>query len=72
MDSPVAIVGAAALLPGSPCLGDFWRTVVAGKDLMADVPASRWLIEDIRKRLANWEPCAGAEKAKQAARRRLS
>jgi DNA-binding transcriptional LysR family regulator len=25
-------------------------------------PASRWLIEDVRKRLANGEPCAGSEK----------
>jgi DNA-binding transcriptional LysR family regulator len=30
-------------------------------------PASRWLIEDVRKRLANGEPCAGSEKAGEAA-----
>ena len=35
-------------------------------------PASRWLIEDVRKRLANWEPCAGSGKTKRAARRRLA
>jgi DNA-binding transcriptional LysR family regulator len=35
-------------------------------------PASRWLIEDVRKRLASWEPCAGSEKAEQTARRLLA
>ena len=31
-------------------------------------PASRWLVDDVRKRLANWEPCAGSEKAEEAAK----
>jgi acyl transferase domain-containing protein len=43
---PVAIVGAAALLPGSPGLEQFWRTVLTGADLMIDVPAHRWLVEE--------------------------
>lgn len=34
-------------------------------------PAGRWLIEDLKKRLANWEPCEGSEKAEEAARRLL-
>jgi acyl transferase domain-containing protein/NADP-dependent 3-hydroxy acid dehydrogenase YdfG len=46
MTEPVAVVGVAALLPGSPSVEQFWRTVVTGRDLMIDVPASRWLIED--------------------------
>ncbi|WP_275424002.1 beta-ketoacyl synthase N-terminal-like domain-containing protein, partial [Virgisporangium aurantiacum] len=46
MQEPVAIVGVAALLPGSPTVAEFWRAVVGGRDLMTDVPASRWLVED--------------------------
>jgi len=43
---PIAVVGAAALMPGSTCLDAFWRTVMTGADLMTDVPATRWLVED--------------------------
>ncbi len=43
---PVAVVGVGALLPGSPDAGEFWRTVVAGRDLITDVPARRWLVDD--------------------------
>jgi acyl transferase domain-containing protein/NADP-dependent 3-hydroxy acid dehydrogenase YdfG len=43
---PIAVVGIAAFMPGSTDLGGFWRNVLAGRDLMTDVPASRWLIED--------------------------
>ncbi|TDC22841.1 SDR family oxidoreductase [Streptomyces sp. 8K308] len=43
---PIAVVGIGALLPGSPDAGEFWRTVVAGRDLITDVPARRWLVED--------------------------
>ena len=46
MQVPIAIVGASALMPGSPDLDAFWRTVISGRDLMTDVPASRWLIDD--------------------------
>jgi DNA-binding transcriptional LysR family regulator len=31
-------------------------------------PASRWLIDDVRKRLANWKPCADSEKTEEAAK----
>ena len=43
---PVAVVGVAAFMPGSTDLGGFWRNVLTGRDLMTDVPASRWLIND--------------------------
>ncbi|KOU36217.1 beta keto-acyl synthase [Streptomyces sp. WM6378] len=43
---PIAVVGIGALLPGSPGADGFWRTVVAGRDLITDVPADRWLVED--------------------------
>jgi DNA-binding transcriptional LysR family regulator len=32
-------------------------------------PASHWLIEDLRKRLADWQPCQGSEKAEAMARK---
>ncbi|MET7686200.1 beta-ketoacyl synthase N-terminal-like domain-containing protein [Streptomyces sp. NPDC005423] len=43
---PVAVVGLAALLPGAPDVRSFWRNVVAGKDLLTDVPSTHWLVDD--------------------------
>jgi acyl transferase domain-containing protein/NADP-dependent 3-hydroxy acid dehydrogenase YdfG len=43
---PVAVVGLAAFMPGSTDLGGFWRNVLTGRDLLTDVPADRWLVED--------------------------
>ena len=43
---PIAVVGVGAFMPGSTDLGGFWRNVLTGRDLMTDVPASRWLIDD--------------------------
>src|SRR5215470_19498192 len=44
--TPIAVVGLGALMPGSVDLDGFWRNVISGLDLMTDVPASRWLIAD--------------------------
>jgi DNA-binding transcriptional LysR family regulator len=35
-------------------------------------PASRWLIDDLRKRLADWKPCDGSEQAEAMARMMLA
>jgi DNA-binding transcriptional LysR family regulator len=35
-------------------------------------PASRWLIDDLRKRLADWKPCDGSEQAEDMARKMLA
>ncbi len=43
---PVAVVGIGALAPGSTDPTGFWRTVISGRDLITDVPPSRWLVED--------------------------
>jgi acyl transferase domain-containing protein len=43
---PVAVVGIGALLPGAVDAGEFWCNLVTGRDLMTDVPASRWRVED--------------------------
>jgi acyl transferase domain-containing protein/NADP-dependent 3-hydroxy acid dehydrogenase YdfG len=44
--TPVAVVGIGALMPDSRDASDFWRHIMAARDLLTDVPASRWLIED--------------------------
>jgi acyl transferase domain-containing protein len=43
---PVAIVGLSALFPEAGDLRTFWDNIVAGRDCTADVPPSRWLIDD--------------------------
>jgi acyl transferase domain-containing protein/NADP-dependent 3-hydroxy acid dehydrogenase YdfG len=45
-DEPVAIVGVGALFPGSSDADGFWRDVVAGRDLMRDVPPTHWSLDD--------------------------
>ena len=42
----IAVVGVRALFPGSTDSRCFWNDILAGKDLITDVPASHWLIED--------------------------
>src|SRR5215813_2161586 len=44
--APVAVVGAGAFMPGSTDLGGFWRNVRTGRDLMTEVPADRWRVDD--------------------------
>jgi polyketide-type polyunsaturated fatty acid synthase PfaA len=43
---PVAVVGVSALFPGSPEAESFWRNIVEGVDLLSEVPASHWRIDD--------------------------
>lgn len=43
---PIAIVGVSALFPRSATGDVFWRHILAGKDLITDVPPGHWLIED--------------------------
>ena len=43
---PLAVVGVSALFPGSTDAGGFWRDILAGRDLITDVPPSHWLVED--------------------------
>ncbi|SCE84106.1 Acyl transferase domain-containing protein [Micromonospora echinospora] len=38
----IAIVGMACILPGSPDLESFWRTVLSGADAVGEVPPQRW------------------------------
>jgi acyl transferase domain-containing protein/NADP-dependent 3-hydroxy acid dehydrogenase YdfG len=43
---PLAIVGVSAMFPGSHDAEGFWRDIHAGRDLLSDVPATHWLVED--------------------------
>jgi acyl transferase domain-containing protein len=42
----IAVVGVSALFPGSLDATGFWRDILAGSDLITDVPPSHWLIDD--------------------------
>ena len=44
--TPLAVVGVSALFPGSVDARGFWSDILAGRDLISDVPASHWLIDD--------------------------
>ena len=35
---PVAVVGVSALFPGSTSAQGFWRDILAGRDLITEVP----------------------------------
>jgi acyl transferase domain-containing protein len=42
----IAVVGVSALFPGSTDAHGFWRDILAGRDLVTDVPPTHWLAED--------------------------
>ena len=42
----IAVVGVAALFPGSSEPDGFWRNIMRGKHLVREVPPSHWLIDD--------------------------
>ena len=44
--TPIAVVGVGALFPGSTDKTGFWSDILAGNDLLTDVPPGHWLIED--------------------------
>ena len=46
MQTPIAVVGVSALFPGSSDARGFWSDILAGRDLVTEVPPSHWLIED--------------------------
>ncbi len=43
---PIAVIGVSALFPGSTDADGFWRDILHGRDLLTDVPASHWRIDD--------------------------
>lgn len=43
---PIAIIGVSAIFPGSHDANGFWRDILAGKDLLTEVPPTHWRIAD--------------------------
>jgi acyl transferase domain-containing protein/acyl carrier protein len=39
---PVAIIGISGIMPGSEDLDEFWENILAGKDLISEIPKERW------------------------------
>lgn len=62
VDMPIAIVGMSGVMPQSPDLDAFWQNLVAGKDLVSEIPPSRWdwrefdgsAIDDKNKSYSRW------------------
>ena len=44
--SPIAIVGVSAIFPGSVDATGFWKDILAGRDMIKEVPRSHWLVDD--------------------------
>lgn len=42
---PVAIVGMSCLFAGSPDLEAYWQNILAGTDMVTEVPAERWSVQ---------------------------
>jgi acyl transferase domain-containing protein/NADP-dependent 3-hydroxy acid dehydrogenase YdfG len=43
---PIAVTGVSALFPGSTDAAGFWRDILAGTDLIREVPETHWRIAD--------------------------
>lgn len=40
--APTAVIGAACRLPGASDLGELWRSLIAERDAIVEIPDSRW------------------------------
>ena len=43
---PIAVVGLACRFPGAPDAESFWRALDEGRDLVSEIPANRWKVDD--------------------------
>ena len=43
---PIAIVGLSGRYPQAPDLARFWALLVAGRDAVTEIPATRWRVDD--------------------------
>lgn len=43
---PIAIIGVSTIAPGAPDVATFWRQILEAKDLVTEVPPSRWRLAD--------------------------
>lgn len=46
IQTPIAVVGLSNIFPESRNPLEFWKNIVAGNDLISDVPEDHWLLED--------------------------
>ncbi|MFT7558315.1 MAG: polyketide synthase PksN [Flavobacteriales bacterium] len=46
-DDPIAIVGISGVMPQSSNLDAFWENLLAGRNLISEVPEERWLWSDV-------------------------
>ncbi|MBC7883799.1 MAG: acyltransferase domain-containing protein [Anaerolineae bacterium] len=44
--TPIAIVGLAGIFPNASNLQEYWENILSKSDCLADVPSSRWRVED--------------------------
>ena len=44
--SPIAVVGAGAIMPAALDLPGFWQNILSKKDCVTEVPATHWRIDD--------------------------
>ncbi|MHB1946560.1 MAG: beta-ketoacyl synthase N-terminal-like domain-containing protein [Gammaproteobacteria bacterium] len=62
---PIAIIGMHAYLPGSNNLQEFWQHLIAGDDLVSEIPINRWdwhtnygdAKHDLTKTNSKWGAC---------------
>jgi len=43
---PIAVVGVAAIFPGSVNVTGYWKNIMEGADLIEEIPPDYWFIED--------------------------
>lgn len=43
--APIAVVGMGGVFPGATDLQQFWRNIVAKRDMVREVPAGRWILD---------------------------
>ncbi|HMO59540.1 MAG TPA: beta-ketoacyl synthase N-terminal-like domain-containing protein [Roseiflexaceae bacterium] len=43
---PIAIIGMSGIFPQARTLHEFWQNIVAARDCIEEIPASRWSIDD--------------------------
>ena len=46
LDEPIAVISMACRFPGADTPEAFWQLLYAGADLVREVPASRWNVDD--------------------------
>lgn len=61
---PIAVIGVSGLFPGSDTLDELWDNLEAEKDLITEVPISRWdwreyYSEDLREKNKSVSKCGG-------------